>query len=64
MTHKPQQNLEIYDLIIHNYMVDCGATNNITPLSVTRTIGLDYTRHYKVGEFILAIDSSSVLVYA
>ena len=73
MTHKPKPkrgrvppffiSFEINELIIHNCMVDCGATHNMMPLSVIRTIGLDCTRHYQVGECIFSIDSISVLAY-
>jgi hypothetical protein len=50
--------LENDDFIIHNCMVDSGATHNSMPLSVMRTIGLDCTRHYQDSECIFSIDSS------
>lgn len=55
--------LGIDDLIIHSCMVDCGTTHNIMPLPIMNTIGLDCTRHYKVGECIFTINSRSVLTY-
>lgn len=51
------------DLIIHNCMVDSGSTHNIMPLFLMKTISLDCTKHYKVGECIFSIDSISVLAY-
>lgn len=73
MTHNPQPkrrrvppfliSLETNNLIIHNCMVDCGATHNIMPFSVMRNVGLDCIRHYKVGECIFSIDSRSVSTY-
>lgn len=73
MTHKHQPkrgrvppfiiSLETNDLIIHNCMVDYGATHNIMSLSVMRTVGLDCTRHYKAGDCNFSIDSRSVLAY-
>ena len=44
-------------------MVDSGATKNIFPLSVMKTIGLDCTKNYKDSEYIFSIDSRSVPTY-
>ena len=73
LAHKPQPkrgkvplfllSLETNDLIILNCMVDSGATHNIMPLSVMKTIGLDCTRQCKAGERIFSIDSRSVSIY-
>lgn len=73
MTHKPLPkrgrvppffiSLGIDDLIIHNCMVDHGATHNIMPLSIMRTNGLDSTRHDQANECIFSIDSRSVPTY-
>lgn len=73
MTHKPHTkrgrdapfiiSLEIGDLIIHNCMVAYGANHIIMPLSIMRTIDLDYTRHCKVRECIFSIDSRCVPMY-
>ena len=48
--------LETNDMIIHNVMVNYGATHNIMNLLVMRTIDLDYSINYEVGECIIAID--------
>ena len=70
MAHRPQHKrgkvhpffiyFETNDFIIRNCMIDSEATQNIMPLCVMKTIGLDYTRHYKSSEFIFSIDSRSV----
>ena len=70
MAHRPHRkrgkvpplfiSLEIDDLIIHNCMVDSGLTHNIMPLYVIKTIGLDCTKHYKVGECIFSTNSKGV----
>ena len=44
-------------------MVDNGATNNITPLSIMKSIRLECTRHFKTGEGIFTIDSRKVIAY-
>ena len=73
MSHKPQPkkgtvppffiSLKTDDLIIHNCMVDYGATHDTIPFSFMTTIGLDCTRHYKARESIFSIDSRIVFSY-
>lgn len=55
--------LETEGLIIHNCMVESGATYNIMPLSFTKTMDLDCTKYYEASESIFAIDLRKVLMY-
>jgi len=45
-------------------MVGNKATNNIMPLSVMESLGLECTKYYEFRENIYAIDSRKVLSYA
>jgi hypothetical protein len=49
--------------VLHNCLVDSGATNNIMPLSVMQALGMECMRHYETGEIIYAIDSRKVPAY-
>jgi ribonuclease HI len=49
--------------VLHNCLIDSGATNNIIPLSVMQALGMECTRHYETGEIIYAIDSRKVPAY-
>ena len=39
--------LVIHDLLLHNCMLDSGASHNLMPLSVMEQLGLQITRPYK-----------------
>ena len=39
--------LVIHDLLLHNYMIDSGASHNLLPLYVMEQLGLQITRPYK-----------------
>ena len=39
--------LVIHDLLLHNCMLDSGASHNLLPLSVMEQLGLQITRPYK-----------------
>jgi hypothetical protein len=41
--------VETPEPILHNYMVDSSATNNIMPLSKMKAIGLECTKYYETG---------------
>jgi hypothetical protein len=55
--------IENHDVVLHNCMVDTGATNNIMPLSVMEALGMGCTKYYETGERIYAIDSRKVPAY-
>ena len=55
--------LETDSLILHNCMLDNGATNNILPLSIMEAMGLECTKYFEVGEGIFSIYSRIVLAY-
>lgn len=55
--------IENHEVVLHNYLIDSGATNNIIPLSVMQALGMECTRHYETGESIYAIDSRKVSAY-
>jgi hypothetical protein len=40
-------NLKIYDMTLHNVMLDFGASHNMMPKVVMDQLGLDITRPYK-----------------
>ena len=39
--------LVIHDLLLHNCMLDFGASHNLMPLSIMEQLGLQITRPYK-----------------
>ena len=39
--------LKIHDLLLHNTMIDSGASYNLMPKEVMDNLGLDITRPYK-----------------
>ena len=39
--------LVIHDLLLHNFMLDSGASHNLIPLVVMEQLGLHITRTYK-----------------
>jgi hypothetical protein len=55
--------IENHDVVLHNCLVDSGATNNIMPLSVMEALGMGCTKYYETGESIYAIDSRKVPTY-
>ena len=50
-------NLNIHDLILHNTMLDSGASHNLMPKVVMENLGLEVTRPYKD---LHSFDSSKV----
>jgi hypothetical protein len=50
-------NLNIHDLILHNDMLDSGASHNLMPKDVMEKLGLEVTRPYKD---LHSFDSSKV----
>jgi hypothetical protein len=50
-------NLNIHDLILHNTMLDSGASHNLMPKEVMEKLGLEVTRPYK---YLHSFDSSKV----
>jgi hypothetical protein len=55
--------IENHDVVLHNCLVDTGATNNIMPLVVMESLGMNCTKYYETGESIYAIDSRKVPAY-
>jgi hypothetical protein len=55
--------IENHEVVLHNCLIDSGATNNIMPLSVMQALRMECTRHYETGESIYAIDSRKVPAY-
>ena len=49
--------LVIHDLLLHNCMLDSGASHNLLPLSVMEQLGLQITRPYK---YLDSFDSKRV----
>jgi hypothetical protein len=49
--------LNIHELILHNAMLNSGASHNLMPKVVTEKLGLEVTRPYK---YFLSFDSSKV----
>ena len=39
--------LKIQDLLLHNTMIDYGASHNLMPKEIINNLGLDITRPYK-----------------
>lgn len=44
--------LTIHDLILHNAMLDSGASHNLMPKAIMETLNLEITRPYKDFFFI------------
>ena len=40
-------NLNIHEMVIHNAMLDSGASHNLIPKDIMENLGLDITRPYK-----------------
>jgi len=55
--------VENHEFVLHNFLIDNGATNNITPLSMMQALGMECTIHYETGKIIYSIDSRKVLDY-
>ena len=49
--------LVIHNLLMHNCMLDSGASHNFMPLSVMEQLGLEITRPYK---YLYSFDSKRV----
>ena len=49
--------LTIYDQILHNVMLDSGASHNLMPKAIMETPNLEITRPYK---YLFSFDSSKV----
>ena len=46
--------LNVHDMIVHNVMLDSGASHNLMPKGVVEILGLEVTRPYKdLYSFIL-----------
>ena len=39
--------LNVHDMIVHNAMIDSGASHNLMPKGVVESLGLEVTRPYK-----------------
>ena len=39
--------LNVHDMIVHNAMIDYGASHNLVPKRVVESLGLEFTRPYK-----------------
>jgi hypothetical protein len=55
--------IENHDVVIHNCLIDIGATNNIMPLSIMEAFGMSCTKNFENRESIYAIDSRNVPTY-
>lgn len=55
--------LETSKFVLHNCLIDGGATNNIMQLYIMLAIGLDYTKYYQTWEIICSTDSRKVPSY-
>ena len=49
--------LTIHDQILHNVMIDSGASHNLMPKAIMETLNLEITRPYKD---LFSFDSSKV----
>ena len=49
--------LNVHDMIIHNAMIDFGASHNLIPKGVVESLGLEVTRPYK---YLYSFDSRRV----
>jgi len=55
--------IENHDVVLHNCMIDTGATKNIMSLSVMEAHRMGCTKYYGTRESIDVIDSRIVLAY-
>lgn len=51
--------LSIHDKILHNVMLDSGASQNIMPRAITEKLGLDITRNYKIYIHFIQVKSDA-----
>ena len=49
--------LNVHDMVLHNVMLDSGASNNLMPKGVVEILGLEITRPYK---YLYSFDSKRV----
>ena len=49
--------------MLHNFMIDTRATNNIMSLLVMEALGMGCTKYYETREIIYIIDSRKVPTY-
>ena len=49
--------LNVHDMIVHNVIIDSGASHNLMPKGVVESLGLEVTRPYKD---LYSFDSSKV----
>ena len=49
--------LNVHDVVLHNSMLDLGASHNLMPKGVVESLGLDITRPYK---YLYYFDSKMV----
>jgi hypothetical protein len=49
--------------MLHNCLIDSGATNTIIPLSVMKSLRMECTIHYDTAESIYVIESRKVMHY-
>ena len=49
--------LNVHDMIVHNAMIDSGASHNLIPKGVVESFGLEVTRPYK---YLYSFDSTKV----
>ncbi len=52
-------NLVIHDLLLHNFMLDSGASHNVMPLSIMEQLGLEITRYTKTCTPLAPRESSA-----
>jgi len=50
--------IENHDVVLHNCLIDSGATNNIMPLEVMEALDMIYTKYYEKRESIKFLDFS------
>ena len=49
--------LYVHDMVVHNSMLDSGASHNLMPKGVVESLGLEVTRPYK---YLYSFDSRKV----
>ena len=49
--------LNVHDMIVHNAMIDSGASHNLIPKGLVESLGLEITRPYK---YLYSFDSRKV----
>jgi hypothetical protein len=55
--------IENHDVVLHNFLIETSATNNIMPLEVMEALGMSCRKYYETGKNIYAIDSRKVPAY-